>query len=248
MSPWMQPISHNLIVKTGLAEKWNHKDIKGQNCSVSGLISFISCRAPQAPDRKVPAVIRQSSWLKAWTAKAIISVPVRGGVVLWNECFLHRNAITARRCDKNIWEPQYCVSKQKYLGNLSGQWRLGRFVELDYDYKNFDIQQWANKWKFRKSKLFSFFSLKGHEKCSVCVPFGIFLSAEWIQRLSSPPNCVPHHLQALTSLLSCMLWSIICSRNHITFLRMNVVIRFQWIIFRRHLILLNREIDLNHYI
>lgn len=157
MSPWMQPISHNLIVKMGLAEKWNHKDIKGQNCSVSGLISFISCRAPQAPDRKVPAVIRQSSWLKAWTAKAIISVPVRGGVVLWNECFLHRNAITARRCDKNIWEPQYCVSKQKYLGNLSGQWRLGRFVELDYDYKNFDIQQWANKWKFRKSKLFFFF-------------------------------------------------------------------------------------------
>lgn len=29
MHPWMQPISHNLIVKMGLAEKWNHKDIKG---------------------------------------------------------------------------------------------------------------------------------------------------------------------------------------------------------------------------
>lgn len=29
MRPWMQPISYNLIVKMGLAEKWNHKDIKG---------------------------------------------------------------------------------------------------------------------------------------------------------------------------------------------------------------------------
>lgn len=186
MSPWMQPISHNLIVKMGLAEKWNHKDIKGQNCSVSGLISFISCRAPQAPDRKVPAVIRQSSWLKAWTAKAIISVPVRGGVVLWNECFLHRNAITARRCDKNIWEPQYCVSKQKYLGNLSGQWRLGRFLELDYDYKNYDVQQWANKWKFRKSKLFFFPLQRTWKMLWVCALW--YISINW---MNSAPQLTP---------------------------------------------------------
>lgn len=43
---------------------------------------------------------------------------------------------------------------------------------------------------------------------------------------------------AVTSLLSWMLWSISCSRNHITFLSMKVVIRFQWMMLRRHRMLL----------
>lgn len=46
---------------------------------------------------------------------------------------------------------------------------------------------------------------------------------------------------SVTSFLSWILWSISWSKNHITFLRMKVVIRFQWMMFRRHRMLLNHE-------
>lgn len=44
----------------------------------------------------------------------------------------------------------------------------------------------------------------------------------------------------MTSLPSCTSWSMSCSRNHVMFLRMKVVMRFQWITFRRQRILLWR--------
>lgn len=77
--------------------------------------------------RQKGACCHQTKYLTESLNSQSNSVPVRGGVVLWNECFLHRNAITARCCDKNIWEPRYYVLKQQYLENLNGQWRSERF-------------------------------------------------------------------------------------------------------------------------
>lgn len=48
----------------------------------------------------------------------------------------------------------------------------------------------------------------------------------------APPGC------PMTSLLSCTSWSMSCSRNHVTFRRIKVPIRFQWITFRRQRMLL----------
>lgn len=45
-------------------------------------------------------------------------------------------------------------------------------------------------------------------------------------RAQSPPGPAPN-LYPETSLLSCTSWSMSCSRNHVTFRRMNVVMRFQ---------------------
>lgn len=48
---------------------------------------------------------------------------------------------------------------------------------------------------------------------------------------------------SITSLLSWMLWSISCSKNHMTFLRMKVVIKFQWMMLRRQSMLLRHEFN-----
>lgn len=53
---------------------------------------------------------------------------------------------------------------------------------------------------------------------------------EWVRGAGapgarSPPG--PPRRCPITSLLSCTSWSMSCSRNHMTFLRMKVVMRFQ---------------------
>lgn len=129
---------------------------------------FFSWRVPQAPDRKVPAVIRQSTWLKAWTAKAILFLFVEvlssGMNVFCTEMQSLKDAVT------RIFENHDTMSWSSSIWKISMDNEDQRdFGGADYDFKNADIQQWANKWKFRKSKIFTFFLFWNDMKNALCV-------------------------------------------------------------------------------
>lgn len=78
---------------------------------------------------------------------------------------------------------------------------------------------------------------KLHKVLTVCV----FLTSNMRNGIVTDV-CVGVHWAALTTLLSCTSgFMVSCTTNQVAFRRINAVIRFQWMIFLRHRILLRIE-------
>lgn len=85
----------------GISRKMEPQRYKGVKlfCFRSDFFFFLES---SSGSRQKGACCHQTKYLTESLNSQSNSVPVRGGVVLWNECFLHRNVITERCCDKNI--------------------------------------------------------------------------------------------------------------------------------------------------